>query len=579
MLTKHYIFSGITALFIIGASSMANAASGKTLNVLDFGAKPNDGVNDMAPLRRAVAATVEQGNCTLYFPPGQYDLADDQAIQLQNKVMEGRLGNPEPKIFNPNFVYVTALDFTGANHVTINAKGALFLMDGWMEPVSLQKCTNVTINGLTIDYKRPPNSEGKIIAVGTDTVDVQFPSWCPVTEHTPFLRMMVYDEKTSAFGGGCVGSEGQELIAPQTLRFKMHSDLCQPGRVLLGWHGFHFRPAILLYQAENTVMNNVTIYAQPGMGIVGHLSKNITFNHLKIVPRKGRHISSNTDATHFVSCRGTIRFDKCEFGGQGDDSSNVHCFYTDILSKTDDGRCTLAISKHFVTHSVKRDFPQIGDTLAIIKRSTLEEMTYLKVKSVELSTNDWSYTISYEGKLPEDFKNYLVANITACPALEFLNCHVRSHRARAVLVKTRKVRIENCLFENVTGTAIHIGAEGNWMEGVTSADVIVRGNKIVHCGTGEGTIDGASAIAVHVNASNHSVPGLHKRLLFENNQFIGGDHAITIKSAEDVTIRNNVFKEIAGKPIEIGSSIRVWAFDNKGAEDIRIGDKPALPIQ
>jgi len=578
MSSKHCFISSVAALFILGAASTC-AASENVLNVLDFGAKPNDGINDLTALRKAVAAAVEQGNCTLYFPPGQYDLADSQAIHLQNEVMDGKLGNPEPTIFNRDYSYVTALDFTGANHVTINAKGALFLMDGWMEPVSLQKCTNVTINGLTIDYKRPPNSEGKIISVGTNTVDVQFPSWCPVNEHTPFLRMMVYDEKTSAFGGGCFGAKGQELIAPQTLRFKMHNDLCQRGRLLLGWHGFHFRPAILLYQAENTVMNNVTIHAQPGMGIVGHLSKDITFNHLKIVPRKGCHISSNTDATHFVSCRGTIRFDKCEFGGQGDDSSNVHCFYTDILSKTPDGHCTLAISRHFETHSVKRDFPQIGDTLAVIKRSTLEETGYLKVKSVELSNKDWSYTISFEGELPEDFNNYLVANITASPALEFLNCHVRSHRARAVLVKTRKVRIENCLFENVTGTAIHIGAEGNWMEGVTSADVVIRGNKIVRCGTGEGTIDGASAIAVHVNASNHNVPGLHKRLLFENNQFIGGERAIAIKSAEDVTIRNNIFKEFTGKPIEVGTSSRVWAFDNKGAEDIRIGDKPALPIQ
>jgi hypothetical protein len=540
------------------------------------GVKPDDGINDLAGLRKAVAAAVRQKNATLYFPPGVYDLADGKAIELQNDVLQGKLGNPEPKIFNRNFEYVVALDFTGADHLTINAQGAELRIDGWMEPVSLQQCHNVTLNGLTIDYKRPPNSEGKIIAIGDGTVDVQFESWCPVNEQTPFLRMMVYDDKTECFGGGGVGSQGQQLIAPQTLRFKMRSKDCQVGRTLVGWHGFHFRPAILIYQAENTMLNQVTIYAQPGMGIVGHLSENITCNGVRIVPRSGRHTSSNTDATHFVSCRGVIRFDGCEFGGQGDDSINVHCFYTDILAKTATN-CVLAITTRFETHSVKRDFPRVGDTLAIVKRSTLEETGYLHVKSVELSTNDWSYTVTYEGNIPDDFQQCLVADITACPALEFVNCHVRSHRARAVLVKTRKVRIEGCTLENVTGTAIHIGAEGNWMEGVTSADVIIRSNTIAHSGFGEGTIDGASAIAIHVNASKTDVPGLHKRILIENNRITSGERAISIKGAEDVTVRNNVFKKMTGKPIEVGASQRVWAYDNEGAEKIELGEKPALP--
>jgi hypothetical protein len=571
--------------FLLG-TSLSVMADGNTLpapstnspviNVLDYGVRPDDGINDLPGLRKAVAAAIKQNNATLLLPPGVYDISDSKAVELQNEAMDGKLGNPEPKIFNRHYNYVTALDFTGADHLTIEARGAELRVDGWMEPVSLQQCTNVTIHGLTIDYKRPPNSEGRITAVGDGTVDVQFEPWCPVNERTPFLRMMVFDDASASFLGG-VGARGQQLIAPQTLRFQMRSALCQPGRVLVGWHGFHFRPAILLYQAENITLDQVTIHSQPGMGIVGHLTQNITCNGLKVIPRAGRHTSSNTDATHFVSCRGLIRFDGCEFAGQGDDSINVHCFYTDILSKSDN-HCVLAISTRFETHSVKRDIPRVGDTLALIRRDTLEETGSIRVKSVTLSTNDWSYTVEFEGRLPEDFQNYLTANITASPALEFVNCHVRSHRARAVLVKTRKVRIEGCTLENVTGTAIHIGAEGNWMEGVTSADVIIRNNTIAHSGFGEGTIDGASAIAIHVDAAKTGIPGLHKRILIENNRITGGERAIAIKSAEDVTVRNNTFKEIHGPAIDVGASSRVWAHDNDGAEKIELGEKPALPI-
>ncbi|MFO1489743.1 MAG: right-handed parallel beta-helix repeat-containing protein [Kiritimatiellia bacterium] len=550
------------------------------LDAADFGAKPDDGVNDLPALRLAVAAAVRAGNCTLRIAPGRYDLSDDEALRLQNEVLSGKLGNPQDRIFNRDFAYVTALDFTGADRVTVEAAGVEFLVDGWMEPVSLQRCRNVTINGLLIDCKRPPNSEGEILAVGNGTVDVRFAGWCPVTAKLPFIRLMVYDREQRSLCGEAFYSRGQELIAPQTLRFKVPTGQCRPGRVLLGWHGFHFRPAILLYEAKDTVLNDVTIHAQPGMGIVGHLSENLTMNRLRIVPRAGRFMSTNTDATHFVSCRGRIRFDACEFAGQGDDATNLHCFYTDILSRTEDGRCTLATSRRFETHSVKRDYPRAGDTLAVVRRSTLEEVGTLRVKSVELSDRDWSYTVAFEGDLPADIANYSIANITASPALEFVNCRVRSHRARSVLVKTRNVLIEGCTFEHTTGTAIHIGAEGNWMEGVASADVIVRGNTFLDCGLGganDGTIDGASAIAVHVNAADRGVPGLHKRLLFENNRVTGGGHAITVKGAEDVTIRGNTFTGIRGEPVVVDVSRRVYAHGNEGASPLRIGDLPALP--
>ena len=565
------------AFLVLPACSMSPRLS--VINARDYGAISDDGKNDLEPLRQALALAIKTGHCRLVVPPGRYDLAEADAVKLQDDVLSGRLGNPQDRIFNRDFKYVTALDFTGAEQVVVEARGVEFLIDGWMEPVSLQRCRGVTINGLTIDYKRPPNSEGKIIAVGNGTVDVKFADWCPVTTALPFVRLMIYDEAKQSLCGESIYHHGMQLIAPQTLRFNLRSGQCQVGRILSGLHGFHFRPAILLYEARDTVLNDVTIYAQPGMGIVGHLSENLTMNRLRIVPRAGRHVSSNTDATHFVSCRGLFRFYGCEFGGQGDDSTNLHCFYTDIRARLPGNRCVLDITRRFETHSVKRDYPRVGDTLAVVKRSTLEEVGYLQVKSVELSNQDWSYTVTYEGKLPEDFQNYTVADITASPALEFINCTVRSHRARSVLVKTRNVRIEGCTFENTTGTAIHIGAEGNWMEGVASADVVIRRNKITNCGLGganDGTIDDASGIAVHVNAADRSIPGLHKRLLFEDNEINGGRHAITIKGAEDVTIRHNVFKNITAEPIVVGSSRRVRAYDNQGAAPIP-AEIPKLP--
>lgn len=94
-----------------------------------------------------------------------------------------------------------------------------------------------------------------------------------------------------------------------------------------------------------------------------------------------------------------------------------------------------------------------------------------------------------------------------------------------------------------TGTAIHIGAEGDWREGAGSANVIVRNNRILRCGRGAGTKDGACGIASNVKAPDGTVAGIHKNILIEGN-IIEGENAacgIFISGSQKVTIRNNAF--------------------------------------
>ena len=561
---------------------LARPLCAATVDASTFGATPDDDTNDLPALRQALAAAVKQGNCTLHLPPGRYVVADAEAVALQDRVMSGAMGNPEKQLFNRDFKYVTALDFSGATNVTVEAKGAELMVDGWMEPVALQNCRGVTLNGLSIDYKRPPNSSGTILAVGDGTVDVKFADWCPVDAKTPFLRMMAFDEETKRFLGGTFTPAGVEVIAPQTLRFRMRAGQCRPGLSLVATHGFHFRPAILLYLAQDTTLNDVSIHAQPGMGVVGHMAENTVMNRLRVVPKPGRHMPCNTDATHFVSCRGLLRFDGCEFAGQGDDATNVHIFYTDILARGADNTCTMEIGPRFETHSVKRDFPRVGDRLAIVERKTLREVGEIEVESVVLSDRDFSCQIRYRGRLPDNIADHTLANISASARLEFVNCTVRSHRARSVLVKTRKVLIEGNTFDGCTGTCIHLGAEGDWMEGTGSSDVVIRDNVIRHCGTGganDGTLEDASAVALHVKAQDRSVPGIHRRVLIENNRITGGRHAIAVRGSEDVTIRHNVFQDITADPVTIAASERVWSHDNSGAPDLRHGPAPALPAR
>jgi|GEM_PF-254429 len=571
------------ALLSALGGACARAHAGVTVNIRDFGAIPNDGKNDADALRAAVAACRANGAGTLVFPPGQYLLADAKAIDLQNVAMSGIYGDGlQAMIFNPHYQYVIGLDFKGIKNLTIEAANAELLCDGWMEPVSLVETENLVINGLSIDYKRPPNSIGRIIDVSNGNVDVKFIERCPVTDGMGFLRTMLWDDDEKRFVGNCSVPKGK-LIAPQVLRFTGASGPFKVGRVLWALHGFHFRPAILLYMAKNTTLNDVSIYAQPGMGIVGHLSENIFLNRLRIVPKDStRYCSSNTDATHFASCYGTLEFDHCDFAGQGDDATNVHNYYQSVIARNGSNGCTIGVTGSFDLHSQKADVPRAGDSLAIVNSQTLEEIGYITVAKVVGVDADNHVSIEYGGALPADMGTRYLANVSALPRFVFRNCKVGSHRARSVLCKTRKVLIEGNTFYGSTGTAIHLGAEGDWKEGAASRDVVIRNNTFTLSGGGDGTIDGASVIAIHVNAPNTGVAGLHQRILIENNTIIrpASQYAITVKGAEDVTIRNNTLTQAMdpGQALVVGASRRVAAYGNAGMKDYFSNDgTPRLP--
>jgi hypothetical protein len=538
------------------------------LSVVDFGATPNDGENDAPGLRAALEACRRRGPTTLVLPPGRYDLRDEEAVRLMDEVMSGAHGiNPETAIFRPYFPYVRGLDFTGIEDLTVEAAGAQLICDGWMEPLSLESCRKVAIRGLTIDYLRPPHSIGTISNVTGTHFDVAFADRYPVQAGMPMPRVMLWDRDADRMLGPSVYPSGNELVRDQLLRIQGPCPREAQGHLALVAHSFHFRPAILLHRAEDVVLDRVTIHSQPGMGIVGHRSRNLTFTGLRVVPRAGSVMSTNTDATHFTSCSGFIHFLGCQFEGHGDDATNIHNYYYTLSSTDLEASYDLTVESPTGTHAQVLDHPEPGDTLELVEMETLGVVGTFDVASVEGFPDEWRSRVRLDRPIPGDPTRHYLVNASRLPSVRIEGCQVRSHRARAFLIKTRDVLIQDNTIENTTGTAIHMGAEGYWHEGPGSADVTIRNNRFLGCGRGEGTIEGASAIAVNVDAPRTDVAGVHRRILIEGNQVVGpdGERGIFVSGARDVTIR---FNQIAGVrvPIEVQHSDDVAVYENDSAE-------------
>lgn len=533
----------LTALIAVATIGCATAQNKVFVN--DFGAVPDDGKDDASALRKAAEFARTHEGTTLIFAPGTYILRDEAAVELENTVMKGAYGqDPEKKMFVPYHTYSRGLDFTGARNLTVQANGATLMLDGWMEGVSIENTDNLTINGLTIDFVRKPMSEGIITDIQDKSYTVYFNRAAhTLTAETPFPRLNIWDNEVDGRYVHTHGFNVDAVVAPNTLRFHGQLPKRLVGAAVGAPHTFHYRPAIFIHESRNTVLNDVTINANCGMGIVGFHTDGVVMNRLNVVPARGYHFSTNTDATHFASCEGEIVFDGCTFYGQGDDATNVHGYYHDIAAASG-YTATLELRAPTFTHAQLSDVPRPGDVLTLVNIKNLEPLGEYRVKSVNHKEKSIPFDVTLDKKLPANYKDCYLINSTLMPRVVFQNCLDWGHMARGVLIKTTGgALIQNNVFRGLTHSAITLSSEANWKEGWHSKDVVIRGNKIVNCAQ-NGEYRGAG-IALNIVAQEAKDVRLHENILIEGNEIIScsnGDCGILVSNAKRVTVVGNTVK-------------------------------------
>lgn len=517
-------------------TSCGNAPQ-QEISVEKFGAIPNDGKNDFDALRAATAYCRENPGTTLFFPAGTYDIDNEKARKIEFEAISGVYGeNVQGVLFRPDGPYVTALDLQGCNNTTIKAHGATLHLNGWYEVITMQGAKNITLEGISILYNRPPSTIGRIIETSAEWFDAEFD-----TERYRYIdskvtgRLHFFDHIRNRLYTGW--AKQKELLAPGKIRF--HSTSNPPvGDYFVLRHGGHYRPAIMVKECQDVTIRDVKIHSQPGMGIVGHLTKNIMIDNLQVVPEVGSVISSNTDATHFTSCSGTITIQNSKFKGQGDDCTNIHGYYYRMYPEGDK-KIEIKIEGADL-HSLSLDYPEIGDTMVVIDNKSMAEQGRYTVQSVDTSSVDWKVVIELDKAIDVDkLDNYYMWNHTRFPKVRIYNNSVHSHLARSFLIKSRDVIIaKNCIL-NSTITAIKLGAELGWRESGPAENVLVEDNYITGCGYAAGG-NTPSCITLSTEARERP-PFLNKNITIRNNVFDTDKNvAILLKDAENILVENNM---------------------------------------
>lgn len=498
---------------------------------------------------------------TLVIEPGIYTITSELARETQRAVMNGEYGeNPQRTMFNPKFEYTRGISFAGQSGTTVIGYGVTLMVDGFMEPVSVRDCENVTLCGITIDHKRKPYSKGKVVQMdalepdGSRRCVIEFDEDCPITEHTPLnLRSMFFDVDT--YENIFAALDERVVIDSHHLKGKAYdAHKMKIGTEYYTVHSYHSRPAILIENAKNVKIEDVTIHSQPGMGIVGNRSEDIIISRLNVVPSLGHHMSTNTDATHFTSIKGLLRMEDCVFECQGDDFINVHSYYHAIIERPAPDVCVMQEKTPDGTHAQSLDYPDVGDTLELTNRLTMNLVDSFKVVECTPLPDEWKCVVKLDHPLPDDTENLVLSDVTRLPTLEVVGCSARTHFARSILIKTRNVLIENNHFFDSQGSAIHVAPEAWWYEGVSPANVTIRRNRIVKCCH---RWDGRGAITVFADSSDPSGQCMYDVTIEDNIiDCPTTDHGILIKNTDGVVIRRNQINS-RKEPIVIESCVNV----------------------
>lgn len=507
----------------------------ETVCVKDFGALPNDGLDDAPAIRKALEHCRTLKESELVFEPGQYDfspaLCEEKYFYISN---------------NDEGLKRIAFNIHKFKNFSINGKGAQFMFHGFVNPFIISESENVLFKNFSIDFSRPFHSEGTILANHPDGLDVEFKKEFPYNIHRGILlftdHQKTQDKLTSVSKGGTYGSshilefdsEKKETaymvydyyfkeingfpakkLGKNKVRILVPGLKGKVGNTMVFGPNHRKYPGFVISDSKGTRFDKVTIHHAGGMGIIGQRSHNILVKDCKVTPSGERMLSTTADATHFVNCTGYITLENNLFENQKDDATNIHGIYVQVKEITGKNELIYQI-KHRQQYGF--DFMKAGMKIEFVRGKSMETYEVNKVKSVERINKEFT-KVTFE----KDFSSKVqamdaLAEVRDYPEILIKDNIIRRNRARGMLLNCRgKTLVEGNYFHSPGAAILFEGDSCFWFEQGGVSDCVIRNNVFDNCMYGvwgKAVIDVKAGIREDRETSRYN-----KNILVENNTF------------------------------------------------------------
>lgn len=457
----------------------------------DYGLVP--GEEDATPaLRKLLNALRERGaSGRVVLPKGDYHFYNRSALEMTFHV-----SNHDQPAIHP--VQIPLVDL---KNVEIDGNGSTFIFHGKGMALLIMDAENVKLKNLRLDYARSPYSEAKVLAFesGKTVVSIDGNAF-PYAIENGHLRfrgegwisgvhsVIAFRKGTKEIveGTSDIGFGGRAEKRPDG-NLNLLCDFSKIGSgvgigdtlTLRTWARPH--PACVIYRANGTTFENVSIHSGWGMALLAQRSNDISIVGGGVFPRPetGRVYSASADAFHFSNVGGHVSVTDAFFETMMDDAINVHSTCLSVEAIPEPNRI-LCRYKHPQAVGFEIFLP--GETLRFIKGPTLEESTEIKVKSVrKLSTTEILVTL--DGNVPAGVKpGDAVENADFQPSVDFCRNTVQNNRARGALFTTpRRISVRGNTFKNVAGAAILLAGDAQgWYESGACRDIEIVENRFIN---------------------------------------------------------------------------------------------------
>ncbi len=473
---------------------------------------------------------------------------------------------------NPEGLRYSAIFLEDKKNITIDGNGAEIIIHGKMTPFLFNRCENIVMKNLVVDYFCPTMTEFEVLSNEDGVCELRFNPDCrfrvegnelylcgeadangnPYWEHKPNVQgkyVKVYNPQTQFsrdFNRNDLSFTSIERVDETTIKATLLNKDADFERGCI----FQIRSIVrdqtgaLFQRCRNLSFESLRIKFMHGLGMVSQFCENVSFKNCDFTPAKGRTAASTADFFQFSGCRGKILIDSCKAYGAHDDYVNVHGTHLRIIDANKDKR---TITVRFM-HPESWGFQAFekGDELEFIKWDTLIPYAETKVVSYE-KLNDTDILLSLDRELPQiEIEKDVVENATWTPDLYVRNCDFGPTCGRGVLCTTRgEVIIENNRFRNLWGPALLLEDDCNfWFESGYTKSVIFRNNLVENCEYAE-MWQGAPTIRCTPKVMKEdSEEFVHSKLVVENNVFKGAKnekHLMWLEYIENVEVKNNVF--------------------------------------
>lgn len=498
--------------------------------ILNFRHELNEQQDAGPPLRELLYSTANARNKykTINIPKGEYHFYPEGALEMSYYI-----SNHDQQDYQK-----VGIPLVGQNNLIINGNGSTFIFHGKMQPVLIMDSKQVILNDITIRHDAPYYNEGKIVENKGGTTTLEFPEqfrWL-VNKGRYYLNGDGSPKEPNAVLAFCedgkmvpTGRPGDiawtsrcEQISPN--RVKFFDDAAKHGlsvgNILVLRHYGRPHPAMVLYRADDTTLNNVTFQDSQGMALIAQRCRDISIQGGGCICAPGRVYTASADATHFSNCAGTISVKNALYEGMMDDAINVHSTCLSIERVITPREI---IARYMHPQAVGFEVFEPGEHVQFIHGKTLENHKNIgKTQKVE-KLNERQLRITLEAPLPDGIGvGDAIENADWYPAVNFIGCTVRHNRARGTLFTTPKpVLVKDCRFIASHGSAILLAGDAQgWYESGRCLDVKIINNVFEHNLTARYQFtEGIISIYPMVKEPDRQTERYHRNITIKNNIF------------------------------------------------------------